>query len=91
MCFVCRDRLQVTDIGIFANFQLQAVHHIVVLLLKHIRIGTVKRIAGSIVLLVFGHFVDKEETQHLDAPKVKHSFTFNVRQNGLPDLDPSKL
>ena len=91
MCFVCRDRLQVTDIGIFANFQLQAVHHIVVLLLEHIRIGTVKRIAGSIVLLVFGHFVDKKEAQHLNTPEVKHSFTFDMRQDGLPDLDPAKL
>ena len=61
-------------------------HAAVVLLLEHVRVLAVQRLAVIVVPAVFRHLVDEEQAQALDAPGPQMLLLVQVGEDGLADL-----
>ena len=89
MCLVGGDFVQVTEIGLVADFSLELAYYSFILFLKHPGILAVAAIVVvAVVQAVFGHLIDEEQAEHLDALWVEFPLSADVGADGLPDLDP---
>ena len=91
MGIVCRNCLQVADVIILAQRKLHLADNILVLLLKHLCINTVVRLACGIVALVLVHFIYKEQAQHFNALVEQLTFPLKMRKDRFPNLDAAQL
>ena len=64
----------------------EIMHAAVVLLLEHVRVLAVQRLAVIVVPAVFRHLVDEEQAQALDAPGPQMLLLVQVGEDGLADL-----
>lgn len=64
----------------------EIMHATVVLLLEHVRVLAVQRLAVIVVPAVFRHLVDEEQAQALDAPGPQMLLLVQVGEDGLADL-----
>lgn len=65
----------------------EIMHAAVVLLLEHVRVLAVQRLAVIVVPSVFRYLVDEEQAQALDASRPQMLLLVQVGEDGLTDLD----